>query len=205
MENYSLKQLSELTASKEPVPGGGGISGVTASLASSLSMMVTNLTIGKQKYAQYQDELEDLKSELNSIRLSLLNSLNKDAKAFEPLAKAYSMDKNTPNYYETLEECLRNAANSPFEILKETCKIIDIDERLAIIGSKISVSDAATSVMIASGSLYGSYVNILVNTRLMNDKEYAKKLNDEAFAYLEKYSKKALVVYDDICRRLQNG
>jgi len=204
MENYSLKQLSELTASSAPVPGGGGISGTVSSLSASLSMMVTNLTIGKAKYLEYTDELETLKQELNEIRISLLNSLNKDAKAFEPLAKAYSMDKNTTGYTETLEECLRKAANSPFEILKETCKIIDIDERLAVIGSKISVSDAATSVMLASGALYGSYINILVNTRLMKDKEYADKLNKEAKAYLDEYSKKAIIIFDDITRRL-NG
>ncbi|MBR4421693.1 MAG: cyclodeaminase/cyclohydrolase family protein, partial [Erysipelotrichaceae bacterium] len=103
---------------------------------------------------------------------------------------------------ETLEQCLRNAADSPLLILKYAVRIIDLDERLAVIGSKISVSDAATSVMLAQGVLYGAYVNILVNTSLMKDREYAEKCNDEAIRLVDEYSVKALNIYDDICKRL---
>ena len=91
---------------------------------------------------------------------------------------------------------------SPYLILKYATRIIELDERLAVIGSKIAVSDAATSVMLAHGVLYGAYVNILVNTSLMKDREYADKLNDEAVKLLDEYSVLALNIYDDICKRL---
>lgn len=101
-----------------------------------------------------------------------------------------------------MEECLKTAASSPLLILKYACRVIDLDERLAVIGSKFSVSDAATSVMLAHGVLYGAYVNILVNTRLMKDEAYADQMNKEAVGLLDEYSVKALNIYDDICKRL---
>ena len=62
MKDRSLSEFTELTASKEPVPGGGGVSALVASLASALSEMVTNLTVGKPKYREYEDELQELKN-----------------------------------------------------------------------------------------------------------------------------------------------
>lgn len=205
MYNKTLDEFSKLTASKEPVPGGGGVCANVGALASALGEMVTNLTIGKAKYIQYTNELNDIRKELELLRSSLLDCINKDAKAFEPLSVVYKMDKNDPTYETKMEECLRNAANSPMLILKYCTRIIDLDERLAVIGSKISVSDAATSVMLAHGALYGAYVNILVNTQLMKDKEYASNFEKEAVTLLDEYSVKALNIYDDICKRLTNG
>lgn len=205
MLNKTIKEFSEIAASKSPVPGGGGVSANVAALASSLGEMVTNLTIGKEKYLQYTNELADIKKELDLLRTNLLDCINKDAEAFEPLSVVYKMDKNDPTYSSKMEECLKNAAKPPLLILKYCSRIIDLDERLAVIGSKISVSDAATSVMLAHGAMYGAYVNTLVNTRLMKDKEYAKQVNDEAISLLDEYSVKALNCFDDICKRLTNG
>lgn len=202
MLDKSLKEFSLMTSSKDPIPGGGGVTALVGSLASSLSQMVTNLTIGKKTYMQYTDELISIRKEADILRLNLLDCINKDAEAFKPLAEAYSMPKDTPGYEQTMQECLKNAAESPMLILKYCTRIIDLDERLAVIGSKISVSDAATSVMLAHAGLYGAYVNILVNTRLMKDKDLAEAMNKEAVDLLDEYSVKALNVYDDICKRL---
>ena len=202
MENMTLKTFSEEVASKKAIPGGGGVSALVGSLAASLAEMVTNLTIGKKKYMEYTFELADIRKELEILRINLLDCINKDAQAFEPLSKIYSLPKDSEGYEEKMEECLHKAAEPPLLILKYATRIIEIDERLAQIGSKISVSDAATSVMLAHGVLYGAYVNILVNTRLMKDRKHAESLNEEAVALLDEFSVMALNIYDDICKRL---
>lgn len=206
MENKTIKEFTDLCASKAPTPGGGGVCACVSALAASLSEMVTNLTIGKAKYIMHTVELEDIRKETNLVRSLLLECINKDEQAFLPLSKAYKMDKEDPNYLTTLEKCLIDAANSPLLILKYTTRIIDLNERLATIGSKISVSDSATSVMLASGVLYAAYINILVNTNLMKDREYAENLNKEAKDLLDEYSLKALDVYNNIIKRIsENG
>ena len=203
MKDLSLERFSLEAASSAPVPGGGGVSGAVGSLAASLAEMVANLTIGKKKYLEYTDEFETIIKKLEELRIALLNSINEDAEAFKPLAEVYSLPKDSEGYEQKMESCLRTAATSPMNILKLTSKIIDIDERLAVIGSKISVSDAATSIMLAHGVLYGAYVNIVVNTRLMKDKEYAEKFENEAKTILDDYSKKALDIYNQILQRLK--
>lgn len=202
MENKTLKDFSIIAASKDPTPGGGGVSSYVGALAASLAQMVTNLTIGKPKYIMYTDELESIKKEADIIRANLLACVQKDADDFMPLAKAYSMDKNSPNYEQVLQDCLKQAAKTPYIVLKYCTRIIDLDERLAVIGSKISVSDAGTSVMLAHGAMYGAFMNIKVNTRLMKDREYADSIDNESVKLLDEYSVKALNIFDDVCKRL---
>ncbi len=205
MLNKTIQEFTQEAASKAPVPGGGGVSALAGSLAASLAEMVTSLTTGKKRYAQYEDEIQSVMKEADLLRELLLQCINEDAEAFEPLVKAYSMDKETEGYQEKMEKCLKDAAVPPYKMMKYCARVIELDERLAIIGSKLAVSDAATSVMLANGALYGAVMNVIVNTRLMKDREYAEKINTEVFAFLKEYSKRAVDCYDAILGRLTNG
>lgn len=191
MYEKTIKEFADLASSSEPVPGGGSVSAICAALSSTLASMVTNLTIGKKKYLEYTNQLESIRNKANEIKDKLLECANEDAKAFYPLSKAYGMDKTSPNYLGNIESCLRDAVMPPLKIMKYTVEIIKMDSALAEIGSKLSVSDAGTSVMLALGALYAAYTNVLVNTRLMNDKEYANNVEEEA---------KKLLQYEDLAR-----
>jgi len=203
MLDKSLKEFTQLVSSKAPVPGGGGVSGLVGSLAASLAEMVTNLTTGKKKYQEYEAEIQDIMQETEQLRVLLLESINKDAEAFAPLAQAYGMDKEAEGYLERMENCLKEAARPPYMIMKYCCRIIELDERLADIGSKLAVSDAATSVMLAHGAMYGGAVNVFVNTRLIKDREYADKIDEEVNGLLSEYGRRALNCYQKVWERLK--
>ena len=50
-----IKDFLEALSSKSPVPGGGGAVALSAALGFSLALMVGNLTLGKKKYADYEE------------------------------------------------------------------------------------------------------------------------------------------------------
>lgn len=204
-DELTIEEFTAASASKEPVPGGGGVSALCGSLAVSLGAMVTNLTIGKKKFLEYTEELEAIRAEAEDLRKDLLKCIERDAEAFAPLAKAYSLPKDTEGYAELMEQCLRVAAEPPYLILKECVRIVELDERLQEIGSKLAISDAATSVMLAHGAMYGAYMNVIVNTRLMKDRTYADAYAKQAKDLLDEYALRALKVYDNISGRLLNG
>ena len=54
----TIAEVLEALSSKNPVPSGGGATALAASLAFSLALMVGNLTLGKKKYAHYEDRLK---------------------------------------------------------------------------------------------------------------------------------------------------
>lgn len=88
-------EFVEALASKAPTPGGGGASAYAGALASALASMVGNLTVGKKKYADVEERDAAEVVELDDTRAHLLSLIDEDARAFEPLAAAYGMPKDT--------------------------------------------------------------------------------------------------------------
>ncbi len=198
----SVTDFINQIASKTSVPGGGGASALVASIGIALGDMVGEFTVGKKKYADVEDDIKALMEQAKELQNKLLQCIDDDATAFEPLAKAYAIPKEDPNRDSVMEECLRNAAKVPFEILQLAAKAIDLQEEFANKGSKLMISDAATGVALLSGAMKGAAVNVKVNTGLMKDRQYAKKLDDEVEAYINKYTKKSDMIYSEIISRL---
>ncbi|MDD7280614.1 cyclodeaminase/cyclohydrolase family protein [Floccifex sp.] len=197
IENYT-----KVLSSNSPTPGGGGTSALVGALAASLGSMVGNLTVNKKKYVDVQEEILVCLEKSEQLRIRLLKDIQKDAQAFEPLSKAYGIDKTNSNREQILEQCLKQAANAPFEIVKDVCEVIDVLEVYGTIGSKLAISDAATGAALAHGALKGAYINVLVNTRLMKDKDYALNLEKQVNELVDEYSQKALLIYNSVLERI---
>ena len=201
MKQLSLPGFCEKLGSNAPTPGGGGASALAAALAASLGAMVGNLTIGKKKYADVEYEMIELTEKAGVLSRKLLNMIDEDAKAFEPLSKAYSLPKDAPERDDIMEACLRRAADAPLAILRLCCEVVELQEQFAAKGSALAVSDAATGAVLACGAMYGAAVNVKVNTKLMKRRDYAEEINREVDALTEEYRKRAEKVYEVIYGR----
>ncbi|MCK4378474.1 MAG: cyclodeaminase/cyclohydrolase family protein, partial [Deltaproteobacteria bacterium] len=96
MLDKTCKEFNEVLASKAAVPGGGGAAALGGAIGMALSNMVGNLTVGKKKYAEVEDEVKVLVEKGNQVIAALENLVDKDAEVFEPLSKAYGLPKDTP-------------------------------------------------------------------------------------------------------------
>ena len=56
----SCERFTELLASSSAVPGGGGASALVGAIAIALGDMVGELTVGKKKYADVEEEIKEL-------------------------------------------------------------------------------------------------------------------------------------------------
>ena len=173
-------------SSSDPVPGGGGVCALVAALSASLCSMVGNLTSGKKKYAQYQQDIERLIARACIRRESLFSFIEKDATAFEPLAKAYSIPKDDPGREEVLQAALLEAATVPLGLMEEIAAMTDMIGELADKGSRLAVSDVGVAAALARSAIEGAVMNVYVNTRMMTDTEKAKEMEDKAAGLLEK-------------------
>lgn len=203
MVEKNIAEFNALLASRSPVPGGGGVSALAASLGTALGSMVLNLTLGKKKYAEYEEENAALLSELEELCLKAQELIEKDAEAFEPLSAAYSIPKDAPGRDDEMERCLRLAAEPPMEILRLACRGLLIHERLEQTGSMLALSDVGTGVVMLHAAIYGAAMNIRVNTRLMKDRDYAEKVNAKAESLISRYGKIAEEVYEKVWERLK--
>ena len=112
----SCKDFIDVLASSAPIPGGGGASALVGAIGVALGNMVGSLTVGKKRYADVEEDIIRCKKEADEITKRLLELVAKDAEVFEPLSKAYSLPKSTP-------EELAKELNMPVDKVREISKI----------------------------------------------------------------------------------
>lgn len=176
-----LNEFLEAVSSKDPVPGGGGVSAYVAALGMSLGSMVANLTTGKKKYAEYEEEIQAILRETPALTAELASYIQKDAEAFEPLSRAYGLPKNTEVEIaardEIMAKCLADAATAPLQLMEKIMEALSILSRLSVIGSRIAISDVGVGAQLCKAALNSASLNVYINTKLMKNRELAEELN----------------------------
>ena len=199
--------LNELS-SKAAVPGGGGASGYAAALGMALGTMVANLTTGKKKYAEYQEEIEDIIDKSQILTGELAEFMDKDAESFEPLSKAYGLPKDTEEQIQEkdriMEAALLDASKTPLELMEKIYESMLILQRLSVVGSSLAISDVGVGIQMAKAALNGASLNIFINTKLMKNTDVAKDFNAKADELLDKGNKLADDVYAEVVGRIRN-
>ncbi len=183
LEKPATQFLSELS-SNAPVPGGGGASAAVGAFAAALGMMVTNLTIGKKKYADYEEEVKAVRDRLEGLRDQLIDLVDGDAVAFEPLSKAYSIPKDDPERDTIMENALYEASVVPMSIMETVLAAAKELEILVEKGSKLAVSDVGVGILFAQAAIEGASLNVYINTKSMKDRERAAALDAKADAII---------------------
>lgn len=183
LEKPATQFLSELS-SNAPVPGGGGASAAVGAFAAALGMMVTNLTIGKKKYADYEEEVKAVRDRLEGLRDQLIDLVDGDAVAFEPLSKAYSIPKDDPECDTIMENALYEASVVPMGIMETVLAAAKELEVLVEKGSKLAVSDVGVGILFAQAAIEGASLNVYINTKSMKDRERAAALDAKADAII---------------------
>lgn len=207
VKEMKIQDFLEKLSSKEPVPGGGGASALAGALGNGLGQMVANLTIGKKRYAQVEDEIRGLLARLEQLQQELVRLADQDEEVFEPLSQAYSMPKSTEEERavkeKVMEERLLAATLVPLDIMKKSSQMLDIMDVLAVKGSRMAVSDVGVGVQFVRTAVLGAVMNVYINTKSMKDRSRAQALNQEADQLLEETKVKADRIYETVLRELK--
>lgn len=179
MLDKSCSDFLEVLASKAPVPGGGGAAALGGAIGMALSNMVGNLTVGKKKYAEVEEEVKDLIEKGNKIIDDLKKLVDEDAAVFEPLSKAYGLPKDTPEQIaykeQVLEKCSKDACEGPMEIMRKCFEGIKLHERMGQIGTNLAISDVGCGVVFLKAALISGMLNVVINLNTIKDQEYVNK------------------------------
>ena len=202
-EDKKINEFTEVLASKEAVPGGGGASALVGSIGMALGNMVGSLTIGKKKYADVEEDIQALMTEGENLRIELLSMMDKDAEAFAPLAKAYGIPKDDPSRDEVMEKALDVACQAPMDIMRTVCKALDVIKEFAAKGSALAISDAGVGAVCCKAALQGASLNVFINTKSMKDRAKAEALEAEANEMLDKYCRLADEIYAVVVERIK--
>jgi len=199
----SCAQFAEDLASKDAVPGGGGAAALVGALGAALASMVSNLTIGKKKYAAYEDDIRRILEKADNLRQELLALIDRDAEAFEPLSRAYSIPKDDPQREQIMEEALQLACTAPMDIMRAAAAVTELLMDLVEKGSSLAVSDAGCAAVCCKAAVQSASLSVYINTKSMKDRERAAEIEREAEELIARCSALADQAYAEVLKKLR--
>lgn len=184
MKNMTIEAFALQTASNDPVPGGGSISALAGALAAALAEMVGGLTVGKEKYAGVQKEMEADMPQMHKIMEQLLVDIKRDSESFDLYMQALSLPKNTDAEKaartQAMQNGLKEAVKVPLSVAKLSAKILPIADAMVTKGNATAVTDALVSTMMARTAVLGALFNVRINLESIKDEAFVTSIAKEA-------------------------
>jgi len=172
-----IQHYIDKLASASPEPGGGSAAALVGSLAAALVSMVGNLTLGKKKYEDVQDEVRRLLQGSESVRADLERLMQEDTEAFSVVSAAYKLPKETEAQKkvrsEKIQEALKGAATEvPFQVCEKSLNVALLSRTAAEIGNVGAVSDAGVAVLFADACAKAAAMNVRINLNAIRDEAF---------------------------------
>lgn len=177
-QSMPLDALLEATASKEPVPGGGGIAAMTAASAAALVEMVANLTLGKKGYEDVARLMESIKEKAQALRARYLAGIAEDAEAFDGVIRAVRLPKDTPNRKDIVQQAFKEAAEIPFSLGMDIFVLVQLAEQTVRYGNKWVITDGAIAAMNARSAMRSAFYSVRVNLQSITDEAYVRNMTE---------------------------
>ena len=184
LTDLTVKDFLNKVAGSDPVPGGGSIAALNGALASALAAMVANLTIGKKKYAEVQEDMQAIAQEAERLLGDFTADIDRDSDAYDRVFACFKMPKETDEEKAArsaaIQEATKYAAQVPLEVARRACALMPLIADVALKGNQNAVTDACVAMMSARNAVLAAVLNVRINLSSLKDAELVTRLQAEA-------------------------
>jgi formiminotetrahydrofolate cyclodeaminase len=206
LADRTIGGFTELLASSEPAPGGGSAAALSGSLAAALVEMVAALTIGKKKYAEYEDLMKQISADAAKLRAQFTDVMDRDTEAFNGVSAVFAMPKESDEEKaarsSAMQEALKACTLTPFEMMQCALAVLELAQRMLGKSNASAASDLGVAALSAKAAVQGAWLNILINISGIKDEAFTAKYRAEGEAILAKALPLADSVYAAVLESL---
>ncbi|MBR3785784.1 MAG: cyclodeaminase/cyclohydrolase family protein [Firmicutes bacterium] len=201
-----VKDYLELLKSDAPAPGGGSVSALAGAQGVGLFMMVADLTLGKEKYADYQEICAQAKEKGMALYEELVESIDKDTDAFNLIAAAFKMPKETDEEKAARRKAIADgtlvATQVPFRTMQLGYEGLMIAKEMIGKSNPNAASDLGVAILNLTACIKGAWLNVLINLPGVKDEEKAAYYNAEGKKMYDEADAIASGLYEDVAASL---
>ena len=183
LRDLSLTDFSTRLASEQPAPGGGSASAAVAALGAGLLIMTCNLTIGREKFQDAEEDLMEVREELEPIRVMLLASVDRDSEAYDAVIDAFGMPKTTAEEKAerkaAIQSAMRAASEVPMDMARRAGRALNLASIVAGKGNPNALSDTGCGARFLEAGLRGALYNVRINLPSIKDEAYVAEMTSE--------------------------
>jgi methenyltetrahydrofolate cyclohydrolase len=142
--------------------------------------MVTNLTLGKEKFAEVEQEMAELKKVSERLRIRLAEYVSLDADAYAAVAAAMKLPRNDEAEKkvrrDVLQAALKRAAETPTDVAVDATEVARLCLTAAQKGNPNAVSDAGVAVLFAEAAAQAAALNVKINLAWIEDEDFKRRV-----------------------------
>lgn len=173
------KFLQEL-GSSAPAPGGGSTAALSGAMGAALVSMLCNLTIGREKYSQYEAFNTETRKKSDSLIHELTECITKDMTSYDSVIEALKLPKDSEEEKklrsEKLQEAYKSAASAPIETAEKCLEVMQLAYSLVGKSNKTAECDLLAAALNANSGIAIAIVNVKINLVSIKDSDYVGKI-----------------------------
>jgi formiminotetrahydrofolate cyclodeaminase len=169
-----LREFLKDAAARQPSPGGGAVAALTGAQAASMACMVLEYTVGKRRFAEYEEELTAALAECRRALAMFEQWMGEDMSAYSRLTAA-----RNANDEQEMAHALGAAIMIPMEIatLAELLVRLLADKKDKV--NHYLYSDWQVAAILAVATVETGGVNVRVNARDLEDPRQVAELETQ--------------------------
>lgn len=204
--DMKITEFLDVLKSDAPAPGGGSASALSGAQGCALLMMVADLTLGKEKYRDFEEICLQAKKKGQSLYEELRASVDRDTEAFNLISAAFKLPKDTDE-----EKAVRRAAIAdgtltatevPFNTMKLGFEALKLVESLIGKSNPNCSSDLGVGALHLKACIEGSWLNVKINLPGVKNEEKAAYFEKEGRSMYEASEKIAAECFDKVLKVL---
>jgi len=204
--DMKITEFLDVLKSDAPAPGGGSASALSGAQGCALLMMVADLTLGKEKYRDFEEICLQTKKKGQSLYEELRASVDRDTEAFNLISAAFKLSKDTDE-----EKAVRRAAIAdgtltatevPFNTMKLGFEALKLVESLIGKSNPNCSSDLGVGALHLKACIEGSWLNVKINLPGVKNEEKAAYFEKEGRSMYEASEKIAAECFDKVLKAL---
>jgi formiminotetrahydrofolate cyclodeaminase len=172
----TIRAFLDKLATASPEPGGGSVAALAGALGAGLVSMVASLTVGKEKYADVQDDIQQLLGRSEAVREALQELVQKDTEVYGAVSDAMKLPRDTDEEKAArdrlMQAALIEAAKVPLAIAEQSLAVAELSLTAGKIGNVNAVSDAGVAVLLADAAAQSAALNVKINIGWIQDEAF---------------------------------
>jgi formiminotetrahydrofolate cyclodeaminase len=178
VRDQTIGDWLEDLGSSAPAPGGGAAAALLVATGAALVEMVTNLTIGKPRYAEHDALMRDVRDAARRLRDQAQTLAALDEDAFNAVIAAYRIPKDDPGRDAAIQVATAAAAEPPLATAALAAEVIMLAERIREGANVNLISDVAVAAASAKAALESAAINVEINVAALRDPDTAGALSE---------------------------
>lgn len=172
------KILVDLENSKIHLAGGSAV-GMVLSIVNSLIKYASNLSLGKKKYENIQEQIEEIIKKADALKANSMKVIDEDKEILEEILKAYKTKQDDEKKYELI---CKKSTDFCMDVVLLSYESLKLSDQISKIGNNLLESDFKICKYYSEASIKAAIENVKINAKEVRDKQYisqTKKMCDD--------------------------